>query len=277
MADYTTQLRTICESVAGLTESAGGNETDNVIATARPIIFSFTYPVIQNVTPKEELETKILKHYYFREIGFETYGQWKHFLSARMNEIMPYYNQLYKSAVDMAEIDPFTDTNYTRSIERRGDDTVKSSGTDSTLGHSVASNEDTLTREYDDYEVKRTPNLNNTSLFSDTPQGSISNITMENGGYLTNATIDKETGTDTTETNGKIIDTTEYGKTMDTSSSITHGKQEKTTFNSDIDETIVGKMGSTQYADMLKKLRETFLNIDMMIIKDLSDLFMNIY
>lgn len=278
MAKYTTLLRSICESVSGLTESAGNDDTDSVIATARPLIFNFTYPVIANVTPKEELETKILRHYYFREIGFETYGQWKFYLQTRMNEIMPYYNQLYQSAVDMAEFNPFEDVNYERKIEKRGDDKLKNSGTDTISRRNERNGNETNTRTYDDYEVERVPNLNNTRLYSDTPQGSISRMDVDNNAYLTNATINKDTGKETTTTNGTITDEkVTTGLTDVGQDTTTHGKIATTEFNSDVTETVKGKMGNAQYAEVLEKLRKTFINIDMRIINDLSDLFMNIY
>lgn len=40
---------------------------------------------------------------------------------------------------------------------------------------------------------------------------------------------------------------------------------------------IVGKQGVGSYSKYLKEFRETFLNIDMMIINELSDLFMNLW
>ena len=45
------------------------------------------------------LETKILRHYYTREIGFETVGLWKHYLKTKLNEIMPKYNKLYEASI----------------------------------------------------------------------------------------------------------------------------------------------------------------------------------
>ena len=40
---------------------------------------------------------------------------------------------------------------------------------------------------------------------------------------------------------------------------------------------VVGKEGTETYSEMLMKFRDTFLNIDMMIINELQDLFMNVY
>lgn len=44
---------------------------------------------------RAELEKKIIEHYMFRQIGFETAGRFKFELNKLMREIMPYYNQIY--------------------------------------------------------------------------------------------------------------------------------------------------------------------------------------
>lgn len=46
---------------------------------------------------RQELEEKIIDHYYMSQIGFETFGRFKHELNTRMREIMPYYVELYKT------------------------------------------------------------------------------------------------------------------------------------------------------------------------------------
>ena len=43
------------------------------------------------------LNRKILDHFYMQEIGFETADLFIFHLKRKMNEIMPYYNQLYRS------------------------------------------------------------------------------------------------------------------------------------------------------------------------------------
>lgn len=59
-------------------------------------IFDFDYPIFDE-TYKAVIEQKILDRFFFREIGFETPARFKHYLKTKMNEIMPYYNQLYDS------------------------------------------------------------------------------------------------------------------------------------------------------------------------------------
>ena len=52
------------------------------------------YPIFDE-NYRSKLNEKILNHYYMREIGFETAGLFKRYLNVKMEEIMPYYNQMY--------------------------------------------------------------------------------------------------------------------------------------------------------------------------------------
>lgn len=54
------------------------------------------YPIFDEAH-RNELNNKIIQHYWFWEIGFETPDRFNHYLNFTMNEIMPYYNELYKS------------------------------------------------------------------------------------------------------------------------------------------------------------------------------------
>ena len=107
MSKYTTEVRFICEYYAGLKESVDLNNVEQVIKNSREEIFNFYYPIF-NEEYRAQLEQKILRHYYTREIGFETVGLWRLKLQTAMCEIMPYYNELYKSA--LFEYNPLYDT-----------------------------------------------------------------------------------------------------------------------------------------------------------------------
>lgn len=115
MSKYTTELRYICETEAGLSESVGQTKIKDVIAKAIPKIFDFDFPIFDE-SYRNVLETKILKHYYTREIGLETYGLWKLKLDTKLNEIMPFYNQLYKSA--LLEFNPLYEVDYSKTGNR---------------------------------------------------------------------------------------------------------------------------------------------------------------
>ena len=242
MSKYTTELRFICESKAGLSDSVGFNQIDDVISNSWNKIFD-NFPIFDE-SYRSVLCSKILKHYYTREISAETVGLWQLWLNTRMFEIMPYYNKLYESA--LIEFDPFKDTNYTRNHGGTfTGDTVRNGRSEIDVDNSVTSN----------------GTSNSKNLFSDTPQGAITNI--ENESYLTNATLIKDTDTNTTNTDGNsTTQNTETTGITNTDNWI---------------ETIVGKQSTVSYSKLLQEFRDTFLNIDVMIINDLSDLFMNLW
>ena len=242
MSKYTTELRFICESKAGLSNSVGFNQIDDVISNSWNKIFD-NFPIFDE-SYRSVLCSKILKHYYTREISAETVGLWQLWLNTRMSEIMLYYNKLYESA--LLEFDPFKDVNYSRNHGGTfTGDTRRNGRSDVSVDNSVTSN----------------GTSNSKNLFSDTPQGAITNI--ENESYLTNATLIKDTDTNTTNTDGNsTTQNTETTGITNTDNWI---------------ETIVGKQSTVSYSKLLQEFRDTFLNIDVMIINDLSDLFMNLW
>ena len=188
MSKYTTEVRFICEQYSGLNESVGLSGVDSVIESARGKIFDFAYPIFDE-TYRGVLETKILKHFYTREIGAETVGLWKLWLNRKMNEIMPYYNKLDKS--ELLEFNPLYDVDITR--EHSGSKTGSVSG-----------------------EVENTTNSTNSGsrldTYSDTPQGAVENL--ENNTYLTNASKVIDSGENQTSgstvTESTIKDTEDY-------------------------------------------------------------------
>lgn len=226
MSKYTTEVRYICETASGLEESVGLGDVNQVISKALPKIFDFDFPIFDE-SYRTVLETKIIKHFYTREIGVETVGLWKLRLDTKLNEIMPYYNKLYKS--ELIEYNPL----YTHDLykDHKGEGTNK--------GSSVL-------------DGTTTNNGTSWNKYSDTPQGTVSNI--DNDTYLTNAskdTVDNKTKQDNT--------TTDNYKTTDEYLDHVYGFE--------------GKDGS----ELLLKFRETFLNIDMQIIEELEPLFMQIW
>lgn len=68
---------------------------DDKLEDTREFIFDFDYPVLDDAT-KKRIEIAILKHYYYREIAFETIGQFKIKLNDRLNLIMGRYNAMYQ-------------------------------------------------------------------------------------------------------------------------------------------------------------------------------------
>ena len=293
MSKYTTEVRTICESLAGLDESVGYNSIKDVIANSRQKIFDFEYPIF-DTNYKEVLETKILKHYYTNEICCETVGLWKLFLDETLNRIMPYYNQLYESA--LIKYNPLTTTE----MNTIHNNINKTTG-DSTHNTSNIENDD-IERINNSNEISningnnstssnnvksgtQNTNTNNTEKYSETPQGTISNLS--NDTYLTNATMNNGNSNQqnneigSTQANDKTQTTQNAQKTnneKDVHTKLNQSQTAEQQNNVSLDSYIEQVAGrGVAGADLILKLRETFLNIDQLIIDNLHDLFMLIW
>lgn len=236
MSKYTTQVRFICETTAKLTESRGFNDIEDILDKSWSKIFS-DFPIFDEEY-RPELCKKILRHYYTREICCETVGRWRLFLSDKMKNIMPYYNQLYKS--ELLKIEPLVSVNRNVSHNGSGSETkiTKRNGTNNS--HSITEG-----------------STDTWSYYSDTPQGNIDGL--DSNEYLTNAT--HNVGTDGTSS-------TLEGTTSDNETGTGNRS------DSYIDK-VLGYEGNQ--SEMLLKFRETFLNIDMMIIDELKDLFFTLW
>ena len=235
MSKYTTEVRFICEHDSGLSESAGSNSVDDIISSSWNKIFTSKCTFFDE-SYRKIICCKILKHYYLREISAETVGIWKLWMNTKLEEIMPYYNQLYNSA--KLEFNPFNDVDLTRQHKRNFEGNTKT--------------EDSGTRNSD-------TNYNGTNydLFSDTPQGALTGVDTET--YLTNAR--KVTDNDNTN----VKENTETSAQSDTNT------------EENYIETLIGKQGTESYSSLLQKYRETFLNIDMMVIDEFSELFLGLW
>ena len=86
---------TIKDMVDDYSVMISSTKIDDKLNKAREYIFDFDYPVIDEAT-KKRIEIAILKHYYLREIAFETIGIFKIKLNDRLNLIMSRYNALYQ-------------------------------------------------------------------------------------------------------------------------------------------------------------------------------------
>lgn len=272
MSKYTTEVRFICESLTGHDDSTGYDDIDSIIQDAIPLIFSFDFPIFDEEY-RNVLCTKILRHYYTREIGLETYGLWKLKLQTKLNEIMPYYNKLYESELykynPLHDVD-MTTTNVGQKTGERTDvqnddrtNTFSGSRTSENEQTNVASNENTRNSDSQDRD-----------MYSDTPQGTLTGV--DTNTYLTN--FRKVLGTNNTTDKGNATDIAQ-GKqtTSDQNTESSTGRNTsigKTNNTEDYVMHVVGKSAGANYAKMIKDFRDNLLNIDMDIIRDLGELFM---
>ena len=286
MSNYTTEVRYICETAAGLTESAGLSQVNQILQTAAPRVFDFDFPIFDEAY-RLPLEIKILRHYYTREICAETVALWKLWLEDRMNVIMPYYNKLYESA--LLEFNPLHDVDITRdhtrdvagegeNAESTSTERDRSDVTDGTTVNNATKNQTN--------GISGTDTSNRWQLYSDTPQGGINGLIddddpLTENNYLTNAThnIDSNTHSETDTLSEADHSQTDNDVTVTVDENVNSSMSGTNSYSNTEDylEHVTGKQGGITYSKMLKEYRETFLNIDLMIIKELADLFFNLW
>ena len=255
------------------------------------------YPIFDE-NYRESLNQKIINHYYFREIGMETAELFKRYLNNTMREIMPYYNQLYKS--ELLEFNPFYNVDKTVTADKNNNSVSDFVGNISGKNTQTADTENTQTNNGKQQTTtaatstgesvgNSTTTNRNKNVSSDTPQGFLSINSIENETYASAAemgnaeSINNSKATSNNAENG-ITDQTTADETKATGNSKSNATTETDTANkttsNDFEKNIshvIGKSEGETYSEMLMKFRETFLNIDMMIIDELKTCFMMIY
>lgn len=227
-----------------------------------------TYPLYESkskqehipvyIPTREELNTMILNHYRYREIGFETVGRFIEELEYALNEIMPYYNQLYYTTDLDYEI--LFNVNYEKEITMDRDNLQTAEATAETTGESTANAKDSSNS---DTYVKGT--------HSDTPQSqlSITNKNIDTINYASTVDFGHTTG----ETAGES-ESTSTTNTESTSSGTTTNKDKEIS-----KEITKGNYGQVSYQSLIRQYRELITNVTKRIIEDreIASLFMLIY
>ena len=192
------------------------------------------YPIFDE-NYRETLNNKILNHYFDAEIGFETAPLFRHYLLAKLNEIMPLYNIMYEKQKDLLE-NIFGNVNLTETFE--GENSNNSNVSNNSQSNS-------------------TGNSNMKNLFQDTPQGELDTTSINNQKWATNLSLNEN------NTNGNITDnSTSVGNSNGTNNYI---------------KKIIGNNGGKYNIELLKEIQNSIINIDIMVINELQDLFMGIY
>ena len=119
---------------------------------------------------KDKLATKIVDHYFMREIGFETPYLFQHYVKITMKEIMERKLPLIYSA--SIEYDPMVNVDYTETFER----TIANEGTS-------------------------TDNSSGLTVNSDTPQGQINKTQILDGKYASSTNAGESTNTSESNAN----------------------------------------------------------------------------
>lgn len=251
MSKYTTQLRWIVEQMGqGLPIPDGQRYADAVYK----YIGLNEYPIF-NDDYRSLLNDKIIDHFYFREIGFETAAQFSWEMRRTMNEIMPYYNELYKtrSLID----DPLTDFQRTFTEEWDAD------------RHDTGTTTNTATRNGNETEVTQNASTDhNRNVYQDTPMSLLDNDgspSVEGLDYATNVTYDDGSSS----VNGQ--------RTLNRGEHDTSEREDDLNRNEAGTKTHDERGRNHSQAYLLKEFRETFINIDLEVINDLETLFMGLW
>lgn len=171
---------------------------------------------------RRTLFNKIIEHYMYQEIGFETPELFKHYINLALNEIMPYYNQLYLTT--LYQLDPFLEFKHDETSKRITDvdnklnsdidsktnsdvDTTSNSDVDTTSNSNVDNSSNNLTDNDTDSQqntiTKSTINdvqtSNGKNISSDTPQNLLASGSIEENKWATQADINnvQSSGTNT--------------------------------------------------------------------------------
>ena len=186
---------------------------------------------------RQNFENKFQDTYMFHEIGQETVVRFKHYLRTKLNNIMPYYKQLYETELRCQDIDFMLNKDLTETFERINT-TDRTSQNESTNNSNVLNNSiDNVKESYLEQGLasisvddKLTGVTNNTTDISQNATSKANSISKDN-------INDKEVT--------KLVSQ--------------------------------GNIGVTSSAELLDKWRKILINIDKMIIDECSSLFMQVY
>ena len=305
MSKYTTELRFICETKSGYpVEDISKYSPDQIIEASRKNIFNFSYPIYEE-SHRPELERKILKHYYTREIGAETVSLWQLQLNTTLNDVMPKYNKLYQAErnilnkellnIDVTKYHLRTDDLLKESDYLRTDNLHTATDDTRTDNLHTASDNTRTDNLHKASDTTRTDNLANSNTrrdkYSDTPQGTITNV--DNDSYLTDYRNITDSGTNTgtqrnagtedntgTQRNAGTVDNTGTQRnagTVDNTGTQRNAGTDANTGTQEIEETEKGYRGERIYASLLADYADKVLNIDLMIINELADCFFKLW
>lgn len=220
------------------------------------------YPIFDE-TYRDTLNAKIIKHYQHQEIGLETADLFDSFLETRMSEIMPYYNRLYSAHVDLV--------NPLRNVDITETNTKQTTGTNVTSTAASDSNVVDTTNNQNNAVTMKRGKKNQTVADSDTPQGNLAILDLTSGGYASKVQLSEQISEDDIDSNiGSGTMKTEAAG-LNSQSTAAEGATTETYV-----KTIMGNSGISK-PELFIKFRDSLMNIDLMIISELSDLFMGVY
>lgn len=137
-AKYTITLRSLCCFLLRVPYTSNYKERDTIIASSRPLVFYFAYPLIEEA--KAPFETWFMKKYWSREIGQETIELFLETLESKMTEASYLLNPLIRYQLD--DIAVFADREQTVTRDRHATGEENTSFNENQTGENETSFED---------------------------------------------------------------------------------------------------------------------------------------
>lgn len=305
-AKYTVVLKDIAEN-----ESTSNKLAE---ALAHYPLYEQKNKDIQMIIPtRDELNQRLINHYKYREIGFETIGRFLDELNMTMCEIMPHYNELYKTIEIMAELpSPFDNVDVTetyqekRSTESQAQANSESSSNSTAESNTTATDTNTSTTSTTNTESALTTEsesltesgtTTNKSVKADTPQSELSiaaknidtvnyasevvwNKDEKNGSNNKTNEIESEKESATNTSSSSSGSSTAESLSTNTGSTNSEGSTSSTEVQeTEHTYTKKGNQGVNTYAHDMNEFRTSIIDVTNQIINDIriAELFMNIF
>lgn len=191
---------------------------------------------------RTRINNKLIRHYYMREIGLETIALFTWYLRDSMLNIMPYYNDLFRSAELIT--DPLKE--FEESMAE---------------GHEETRDTDESTTNKNVRDRSENTTYSDTNIYSETPENMISSGDVKALKYATNVTYDDSTTGVTEDTTDNAEGTLTRGENVGYM-----GKRSRYGHNS-------------SQMELVRQFREQIRNIDLELIRDpeIQSCFMMVY
>ena len=209
---------------------------------------------LDDAQARKTFEDKFIKHYYYREIGFETPFMFIQKLESHLLLNMPYWKQLYQTELESRNINFLLNKDLKETFIREVDTENETSGTNTTQQNS--SNVSSVNQEGTSTNTHKESSIRDGVSTSSLEEGYLTGTSSDNG---SNSTTGTSNSSDNLTSKGALSQS-ENGKTV-----------EKTDLLSQ------GNIGITSSAQLLKEWRDVLINMDKIIIESCNDLFMKVY
>ena len=187
---------------------------DKLAAGVEAFFKEIEYPIFSE-SYRKTFEENFVRHFYMREIGFETEFLFKFHLESWLKLNMPYYNKLFES--ELMEFEPFTN------VDMYVDETVDTDSEDNSTVNTKEKRSNTFNNDTNTTGTTgttgtstNTGNTFNRDLHTDTPDNRLAITTQDGAGVIEYASSIDESKGKSSDTNNYESDTTNTSNTKQT-------------------------------------------------------------